>query len=516
MTGAESRDLRRWLASGAQAVKRARERLDAINVFPVPDADTGTNMYLTLQEGNRAVAKLPQTASHREVVAAFARGALLGARGNSGVIVSQYLSAFLKDIDAAGGLTHAKPAAIASALQSAADAAYASVGAPVEGTMLSVAQAASTGASKAAASKAGRNDVIVAAVIAARSALRATLEELPAARRAGVVDAGAAGLVLQLEMLAETFAGSGALSGLADVEWELASTGAGVVAVPVYHAHADMGGAYEVMFVAQLADRGAARGDATGDLTAALATLGDSVAVTGTHGLVHAHVHTNRPDDAVEVGIVHHARQILVSSLALGHTREGAAERDRSSTGIVALTSCPGLAAALADAGAKVLVVPNPAKLKRRELRRAVRDASGRGVVIAAGNPQLRAAAVELSRHRSGAGITVLPSDHEAQVIAAVAAGALATPGEPLEQVMRAAVDRCAVTSSSPDAIGEDLEPLLTPDTQVVTVVLARGVPSSVADSIKLAVATVCRSADVNIYQGGHVLPGVLIGVERQ
>jgi dihydroxyacetone kinase-like predicted kinase len=90
MTPAEPHELRRWLSAGAHAVKRARERLDAINVFPVPDADTGTNMYLTLREGNRAVAKLPTTATHREVVAAFARGALLGARGNSGVIISQY------------------------------------------------------------------------------------------------------------------------------------------------------------------------------------------------------------------------------------------------------------------------------------------------------------------------------------------------------------------------------------------------------------------------------------------
>src|SRR5680860_118626 len=95
-------------------------------------------MYLTLQEGNRAVAKLPPSASHREVVAAFARGALLGARGNSGVIVSQYLSTFLKHVDEAGGLSDAKPAAIAAALQEAADAAYGAVGAPVEGTILSV------------------------------------------------------------------------------------------------------------------------------------------------------------------------------------------------------------------------------------------------------------------------------------------------------------------------------------------------------------------------------------------
>jgi len=510
MTDAESRDLRRWLASGAQAVKRARKRLDAINVFPVPDADTGTNMYLTLQEGNRAVSKLPQTASHREVVAAFARGALLGARGNSGVIVSQYLSAFLTAIDRAGGLTDAKPDAIANALQVAADAAYAAVGAPVEGTMLSVAQAASRGAAQAAAAKMARNDVIVAAVVSARSALRATLDDLPAARKAGVVDAGAAGLVLQLEMLAETLAGSGALAGLEYVEWELASTGSGVVAVPVHHEHADVGGAYEVMFVS----RGSAGVSALGDLTAALAELGDSVAVTGTHGLVNAHVHTNRPDDAVAVGIAQNARQILVSSLVLGHAREGSTDHDRAATGIVALTSCPGLAAALADAGAIVLVVPDPTRLKRRELRRAVRDASGRGVVIAAGNPQLRAAAEELAGHRSGEGVTVVPSDHEAQVIAAVAAGSIVTPGEPLEAVMRAAVGRCVVASSSLQSLAADAARIIGPDAEVITLVLGRDTPLKAAEVVKKRASAICPSADITIYQGGHGEPAILIGVE--
>ncbi len=512
MPDAESRDLRRWLASGAQAVKRARTRLDAINVFPIADADTGTNMYLTLQEGNRAVSKLPQTASHREVVAAFARGALLGARGNSGVIVSQYLSAFLLAIDKAGGLTDAKPAAIASALHSASDAAYASVGAPVEGTMLSVAQAASNGAAEAVAAKKGRNDVIVAAVVAARSALRATLDDLPAARKAGVVDAGAAGLVLQLEMLAETLAGVGALEGLADVEWELASTGAGVVAVPVHHEHADAGGAYEVMFVARLEERGSG---ALPALTAALAALGDSVAVTGTHGLVNAHVHTNRPDDAVAVGIGQNARQILVSSLSIGHSREGSRDHDRAATGVVALTSCPGLAAALADAGAMVLVVPDPARLKRRELRRAVRDATGRGVVIAAGNSQLRAAAVGLASHRSGVGVRVLPAEHEAQVIAAVAAGAIVTPGEPLEAVMRAAVKNCEVASSTAASLVDDVSRLLSADVEVVTLILGANAPASVVGVVKRRAAKVCPSADIAIYQGGHGVPDVLIGVER-
>ncbi len=511
---AESHELRHWLASGALAIKRARNRLDAINVFPVPDSDTGTNMYLTLQEGNRAVAKLPPNASHREVVAAFARGALLEARGNSGVIVSQYLSAFLKHVDHAGGLSDAKPAAIAEALQKAADAAYGAVGEPVGGTILSVAQAASSGAAEAVAAHVDRNGVIVAAVTAARSALRSTVDELPAAREAGVVDAGAAGLVLQLEMLAETLAGSGALRDLEFVEWELASTGKGVVAVAVHHDHPDAGGAYEVMFVGKALERDATDTAAPQNhLTAALAALGDSVAVTAGHGLVHAHVHTNVPDQAVEEGIARSARQILVSAIALGHARESS--ESWQGTGMVALTSCPGLAAPLADAGAIVLVVPDPTLLKRRELRRAVRQASSRGVVIAAGNEQLRAAAEELASRKGVGDVVVLPSHHEAQVIAAIAAGATVTPGEPLADVMRDAVLRCDVAKSSPDAIDDDADRLLTSDAEVVTVVLARGISDATADAVRLSAATVCPQADVNVYQGGHVEPEVLIGVER-
>lgn len=514
---AESHELRHWLSSGALAIKRARNRLDAINVFPVPDSDTGTNMYLTLEEGNRAVAKLPASASHREVVAAFARGALLGARGNSGVIVSQYLSAFLRHVDHAGGLSNAKPVSIAAALQEAADAAYQAVGAPVEGTILSVAQAASEGAARAVSAKADRNAVIVAAVEAARAALRSTVEELPAARAAGVVDAGAAGLVLQLEMLAETLGGAGVLQGLDYVEWELASTGKGVVAVPVHPDHHEEGGAYEVMFVGVTAERGESDAPADNhDLTAALAALGDSVAVTSSHELVHAHVHTNVPDEAVEQGIARGARQILVSAIALGHAREEVESGDsRHGTGMVALTSCPGLAAPLADAGAIVLVVPDPGRLKRRELRRAVREASSGGVVIAAGNEQLLAAAEEIAGRKSPAPVVVLPAHHEAHVIAAIAAGATVTPGEPLAEVMREAVSRCDVARSSADAIDDDTDRLLTPDTEVVTIILARGLADATANSVRLSAAAVCPHADVNVYQGGHVEPGVLIGVER-
>lgn len=509
----ESRELRRWLAAGAAAVRRARERLDEINVFPVPDSDTGTNMYLTLQEGNRAVAKLPARATHREVVAAFARGALLGARGNSGVIVSQYLSAFLRHIDRAGGLSGASASAIASSLGVAADAAYGAVGAPVEGTILSVARAAAEGAKGAAGGGASREETVVAAVDHARRALRATYADLPAAAAAGVVDAGAAGLVLQLEMLAETLAGADALAHLGASDWELAPSRRGVVAVP--SVPQVTGGAYEVMFVTRVDD--AALEPARRELGAALGALGDSVAVTGTHGLIQSHVHTDHPDQAVLVGIERGARQIVVCSLALGHGAEHGPSR-RGGTGVVALTSCPGVAPALADAGAVVLVVPDPERVKRRELRRAVRDASDRGVVVVAGNEPLRRVAKELSAKKALAHVRVLDAAHEAQVVAAVAAGALATPGEPLAEVMAGAVACCEVGQSTADGAPAAVGALLDERAEVVTLVLgdtlAPDAPAVAA--VRDVVSRRAPAADVQVYQGRQRSPQVLIGVERQ
>lgn len=503
-TMAESAELRHWLESGAKAVKRAREKLDAINVFPVADSDTGTNLYLTLQEGNRAVAKLPASASHREVVAAFARGALIGARGNSGVIVSQYLSAFLSMLDDRGGLTKAKPIDIADSLEAASDAAYAAVSSPVEGTILTVARAAAKGAHDAVAKKAGREATIVAAVVAARVGLAQTHEDLPSAREAGVVDAGAAGLVLQLEMLAETLGGPNALSSIDEVEWEVTASARGDVVTVAGGAHAhESGGSYEVMFVTRSDDA------KTGDvLQAELEVVGDSVTVSGSHGLWQAHVHTDVPDQAVALGADAHARQIFVRNVAMGHGN------DRSSTGVVALTSCPGLAAALADAGAVVLVVPDAALLKRRELKRAVKDASSTATVIVAGNPALRAAALKLADRRRKPRLTVLSASHEAHVVSAVAAAAVVTPGEDLVGQMREAIDATRVTASSGDALDEDLDRLVTPKTEVVTLILATGISPGMTMSARSSVRAIAPFADINVYEGGHYEPGILIGVE--
>ncbi|GMA34398.1 hypothetical protein [Demequina litorisediminis] len=297
----------------------------------------------------------------------------------------------------------------------------------------------------------------------------------------------------------EAIAGPDALAALPEVPWELRD-GRSRVSTEGLHAHG--GGAYEVMFVTHDED------NIRDALTGSLETIGDSVAVTGAHDLWQAHVHTDTPHAAVHSGVAAGASQIIVRHLTHGH------DADRASTGMVALTTCPGLAEPLADAGAVVLVVPDPATLKRRSLRRAVKDASAEHAVVVAGHPHLRAAARELAARRRRPALTVLDTDHEAQVIAAVAAAALLTPGQDLAEEMAHAAASVKVSSSSGDALDDDVDRMVDASTEVVSLILAAGVPDAVADAVHLSVRATAPGADVHVYRGGQHSPAVLMGVE--
>ncbi len=187
--------LERWAAAAVAALEGHRAEIDRINVFPVADRDTGTNMLLTMRAAAAGCGRGDSLAAAAETLA---RGALLGARGNSGVILSQVLRGVAEAVAAAEG-----PCAglvLADALDRGARLAEKAVTRPQEGTVLTVLAAAADGA---AAAGSDRLDVVaVAAVAAARTALRATPDQLPALGRAGVVDAGGFGLVVVLDALA--------------------------------------------------------------------------------------------------------------------------------------------------------------------------------------------------------------------------------------------------------------------------------------------------------------------------
>ncbi|MDT4948388.1 MAG: fatty acid kinase, partial [Pseudonocardiales bacterium] len=188
--------VRRWSRTAVESLDAHRAEIDELNVFPVPDGDTGTNLSVTI----RAAADALAADGANDAAAAlrvFARGAVLGARGNSGVIISQLLRGIS---DAAADGSSCDALVLRAGLLLGADQAWAAVADPVEGTILTVARAAA----EAAASSTTLLAVTRCAADAAIDALQHTPEQLPELARAGVVDAGGRGLVLLLDALART------------------------------------------------------------------------------------------------------------------------------------------------------------------------------------------------------------------------------------------------------------------------------------------------------------------------
>src|SRR3954452_18529178 len=285
--------VQRFVDVAVDALADTREEIDALNVYPVPDGDTGTNMYLTMSAARDAI---HDAVAHGldlgAALTAFRRGALLGARGNSGVILSQMLGALAIRI-ARTTPSERNAAVMAEAMAEATDASYAAVGTPVEGTILTVARAASDAALRRADDPGVHaRDVFTAAADAAREALAHTPEQLRQLREAGVVDAGGRGLCVILDAAETVLTGRRRIAQRHPL---------GAPAIPVTTNVDDLtesGPSYEVMYLLDADDPAAVQ-----RLKGRLAPLGDSLVVVGGEGLWNVHVHVDDVGAAIEAGI---------------------------------------------------------------------------------------------------------------------------------------------------------------------------------------------------------------------
>jgi len=413
----------RFLELATTALGEAREEIDALNVYPVPDGDTGTNMFLTVSAANDAL--LAATGGDPEAdlptsLEAMARGALLGARGNSGVILSQMLGAMAERLSAATPDQQASTV-VAEAIRDATDASYAAVGVPVEGTILSVSRAAAD-AALAAAPDDRLGDTMTAAAKAAREALGRTPLQLQVLADAGVVDAGGRGLCVVLDA-AET-----ALTG----RRHQTPTGLGVRNIPVPLPTNDLtadGPAYEVMYLLDAGDEELPR------LRRTLAGLGDSLVVVGGHGLWNVHVHTDDVGAAIEAGIeAGRPHRVRVTHFAeqVGAARERAATR--SGRRIIAVSAGPGLAALFREAGA-VVVSGGPGRRPSTGMLLEAIEACGAAEVVVLPNDHdsIRAAeiAARTAEESGEVRVAVIPSQAQVQGLAAVA---VHEPGRSFDQ----------------------------------------------------------------------------------
>ncbi len=187
------------LRSSLAWLQANQEQVNELNVFPVPDGDTGSNMYLTLRSAVEDAQAAPMPNSAASVMRAAAHGSLMGARGNSGVILSQIFRGFAQSL---GDREHLDAKAVAASLAEGARVAYKAVMKPTEGTILTVIREAAEAAQRAAASSPDIRTVLEQAVREAHAAVERTVEQLPVLREAGVVDAGGFGLAVILEGMA--------------------------------------------------------------------------------------------------------------------------------------------------------------------------------------------------------------------------------------------------------------------------------------------------------------------------
>src|SRR5688500_2128946 len=394
---------RAWTQLCVAALSDARAEIDALNVFPVPDSDTGTNAYLTFVAGADAVEALGADVDLAVLVKAYTDGLLLGAKGNCGVILSQLVRACFGSLDLGEEVTAAD---VARSFRAAADAAYAAVGRPVEGTILTVAAAAATGAEAAAAEGLRGRAAFARAGQAAREALARTPMQMERLARAGVVDAGGRALVVVLDATEQAFTGRVPERVLHQVPVPTAATGDDLV---------EGGPAYEVMYLLEADD------DRVPPLRSTLDGLGDSLVVVGGDRLWNVHVHTDDVGAAIEAGLAAgRPYRIAVTHFADQIARQRTFRRTRV---VVVAATGDGLADLCREAGAEVLEFTRSEPLVVDRMRAALVEAGADEVVVLPNNSRyvglFEAAAKEV--RQDGIRVAVIPTSAQVQGLAALA-----------------------------------------------------------------------------------------------
>ena len=549
------------LRSGLDRLESRVEEVNALNVFPVPDGDTGTNMLATLKaaiaEGDASLAT--GVTAIDEVSAAVARGALLGARGNSGVLLSQILRGLPQ---AVRGRQRARATEIAQSLSLGVLHAYSAVATPTEGTILTVAREVAAAAMKESEGALELRPFLERIAAAARISVEKTPTLLAVLREAGVVDSGGAGLQLILEGIANV---PSVAPSRGTVEAERRSSTSpsskpAVVAAPVDAAPTEFG--YETVFILSSPttplDLAAIR--------AHLETIGESVLVAGDEVTCKVHVHNLRPDEVLAYGIsLGDVRAVTIENLdqqsaerATGHAafnqladgpltasaRPASASLGRG-TSIVAVAAGAGLGDILRSAGASQIVhggqTENPSAA---EIASAIAHAGTEFVVVLPNNSNIVLAARQAA-DLSAANVVVIPTRNAAEGIAALlswdpsltleelvprmeAARAAARTFRVVEAVRDAVVRGVAVKAGQIMALdpvdgiiatgSSDVESIVAAlagqSAELITLYVGADVSDEQAAEFVNAVRGAIAGVEVDLQRGGQPIERVLVSLE--
>lgn len=344
------------IISAANNISNSRQAVDALNIFPVPDGDTGTNMSMTINAAAADIAAMPEDSSLGEVSKRTASALLRGARGNSGVILSLIFRGMSK---AFKGLDEAGSKDVAKAFRMGCDAAYKAVMKPTEGTILTVIRKAAEAAEEIADIQDEPLKVCFAALQAAKQALAKTPEQLPVLKKAGVVDAGGQGLVLIFEGIQSVFENNAIVQPIDNEKKEEKQSDKSTVAA----ADEEIKFGYCSEFLIEK-EKSAKEKDPL-KLRAYLESIGDCVVVVDDNDIIKVHVHSNCPGDVIQSALKYgQLINIKIDNMRYQHRNaeegkkadEAKIVEPENEYGFVAVCAGEGLQELFTDLGADVVV----------------------------------------------------------------------------------------------------------------------------------------------------------------
>lgn len=529
LTALDAAAVRRWADLGVELLTEHRDEIDALNVYPVPDADTGSNLLVTMQAATEHLAEhLSDDAA--TVLAELAGGAARGAVGNSGFILSQ----LLRGVAEASRHETVAAAELAAGLTAGAELARSAVVDPVDGTVLTVASAAAEAARREQGGTLA--DVVTTAATAAADALRDTTTQLAELAAHGVVDAGGRGLVVLLDALVSVVTGVAPDRPVESPPQRRHRDGR-----PVSRETGSAEFGYEVQYRVDVSDAGG-----TDALRGALATLGDSLAlVPVASGCVKVHVHVNDVGAAIEAGLdagrVHGIEVVSFATQALGSSS--------SQTAVVAVAPGAGLAHLFEVEGVHTVDAVDGTAPSSADVLAAIWAGGADQIVLLPNASEVTRAAEAAARQArlNGARVAVVPTRSPVQGLAAVAVHDSSRPfdDDVVAMAEAAAATRIAELSVADEQAltavgvcqpgdvlglidGEVVEigrgmlavafnlvdRLLGVGAELMTVVTGDGAPTRAGELIEAHIRGRAPLTDVAVYAGGQPDHPLIIGAE--
>nr|WP_204487364.1 DAK2 domain-containing protein [Caldicoprobacter guelmensis] len=539
--------MKEMILSATQFLDKHKQAVNALNVFPVPDGDTGTNMSLTMLAAAKEV-QGARSDSMAEVVNALASGALKGARGNSGVILSQLFRGFARALQGHQKVTTSD---YAEALQAGVDTAYKAVMKPVEGTMLTIARVTAEEARKIARTHKDFNEFYKEIIKVAKNVLDKTPEMLPVLKQAGVVDAGGMGLLYIMIGASRALKGAFELDSVAVVD-EAYSAAPKIEMQP----QEDIEYGYCTEFLIKNLYPYVEEGDEE-NLKERLNKLGDSVLVIRDGSIIKVHVHTNMPGKALQLGLRYgELSSIKIDNMREQHRhineigREGSKPEDdavEKQFGVIAVAMGEGISSIFKDLAVDFVVeggqTMNPSI---DDLLRAVERVKAKEIFILPNNSNIILSASQVQQI-SDKKVYVIPSKSIPQGIAAMLAFNPDMDAETNVQRMTEALSSVktgqvtyAVRDSSFDGmsiqkgdilglidgkisvVGKDINEvtkglinnMITEDSEIVTLYYGEQVSAQDAQSVADFVSSQYPDVEVEVHFGGQPLYYYIISVE--